>query len=79
MPFLHLGAICVWGEPAWVVLGQRGCPGPSSPNIFHLPLRTLRAREVLACLRPLRQKLWQLKNSKPEVLALKYWFFFFFF
>lgn len=74
MAFLHLGAICVWEGPAWVVLAQRGCPGPSSPNIFHFASENTEGQEVVACRRPLRHKLWLLKNSKPEVLALKYWF-----
>lgn len=51
LPFLHLGAVCVWGEPARVVLGQKACRGgvPPPPTF---PILHQRKRTQGACVLP---------------------------
>lgn len=74
---------CTWelsvfgDKPAWVVLDQRGCPGPSSPNIFHFASEKTEGRGIAACLRPLALRnaaAPQLKaSSASQALILEAW------
>lgn len=82
LPFLHLGAVCVWGEPARVVLGQKACGGGGSllPQHFPFCTRENELRELVSCLRPLVGEAWQLWNSKPasvgsQVVSEAWWAF----
>lgn len=59
---------------------SQGCPGPEGlqggsllPQHFPFCTRENGLRELVSCLRPLVGEAWQLWNSKPAVLVLK-WF-----